>query len=164
MSIPSTAVVLRRCIKWLIVACVLGLICYGVLVVVQQLMRRPISLSVGRATLAAEVVQKPAELKKGLAGRKKLESQQAMLFVFPQDKRWTIWMKGMDIPLDILWLDANKKVIHIETDVQPDGEPHKEYQPDKPARYVVEAAAGVVKRYGIRVGQSATFELSEAAP
>lgn len=146
---------------WLIILGVLGLAGYGVYFVIKDMSKPRALVSIGKATLRAELAQTTVERQQGLAGRTELARDQAMLFVFERDERWNIWMKGMRLPIDIIWLDRHKKVIHITPDVWPDAEPHEQYLPDKPARYVLEVAAGTAKQQGITVGTQAKFSLGE---
>lgn len=56
---------------------------------------------------------------KGLSGRKSLGQDEAMLFVFQSPGIYKFWMKDMNFPLDIIWLDKDRKVIHIEHNLSP---------------------------------------------
>jgi uncharacterized membrane protein (UPF0127 family) len=62
----------------------------------------------------------------------------------------------MGFPLDIIWTDADKKIVTIEEDVQPDTYP-KSFCPDQLALYVIEVNAGVSKRAGLVEGQQLQF-------
>lgn len=93
----------------------------------------------------------------GLSGVDHLNANQGLLMVFPSDDEWGIWMKDMKIPLDIIWMDHEKKVIFIVTDASPDLGTSKTFTPKDPARYVLEVPSGTVKNAGIQVGSLATF-------
>ena len=118
------------------------------------------SVLLGDGIFQARVASTEEERRQGLSGVKDLQSQDALLMVFPEDKEWTIWMKGMYIPIDIVWLDDRNKVVHIEKDVQPDAEPYDVYAPEKPARYVVELKAGSVQKYKIKMNEIAVMDTS----
>lgn len=94
---------------------------------------------------------------KGLSGTHDLPAHEAMVFVFDYDNRWSIWMKDMNYPIDIVWLNSSRKVIDYVTNVSPDTYPNKTFLPKEPARYVVELRSGMVKQKDIRVGQEAIF-------
>jgi uncharacterized membrane protein (UPF0127 family) len=98
----------------------------------------------------------------GLSGVDHLNANQGLLMVFPSDDQWGIWMKDMKIPLDIIWMNNEKKVIYIVTDASPDLGTSKTFKPKDPARYVLEVPAGTVKSAGIQVGNLATFSVTEA--
>lgn len=93
---------------------------------------------------------------KGLGGVSKLDDSEGMLFVYEKDQLIRIWMKDMKIPIDVAWLDSERKVIHVEKSLQPDSYPEA-YGPYAPARYVVELAEGAIDRHTIRVGTIASF-------
>ena len=112
---------------------------------------------IGKATYTAELAQTEEQRQKGLSGRQSLTGNQAMLFLFPKDDQWSIWMKNMLFPIDIIWLDEQKTVVQVESQVQPDAEPYTVYRPSKPARYVLEVPAGDAAKYGIRSGIVAQF-------
>ena len=56
---------------------------------------------------------------RGLMFREKLNFDQGMLFVFEEENIQSFWMKNCLIYLDIIWLDKDKRIIHMETAVPP---------------------------------------------
>lgn len=90
---------------------------------------------------------------RGLGGRSSMKDDQGMVFVFDQPKSECFWMKDMQFPLDIIWMDANKKVVYIEKNVVPGTYP-KSFCPSENAKYVIELGAGQVARSHISVGQT----------
>jgi len=99
----------------------------------------------------------PARLQ-GLSGKAKLEANEGLLMVYETDAQHGIWMKDMKIPIDIIWMNSDKKVIFIVTDAAPELGETKTYKPKSPARYVLEVPAGTVKKSAIKIGDIATFE------
>ena len=88
-----------------------------------------------------------------------------MLFLFSTPDRYGIWMKNMLIPLDILWLDDHKRIIHIETNVPPcPREPCLIYQSDTAALYVIELAAGTVTHADLRPGLALEWSTPPDSP
>lgn len=65
----------------------------------------------------AEIADTPDKRAKGLMYRTSMARDHGMLFQFPELGYWTFWMKNTKIPLDILWLDKNGIIIHIESQV-----------------------------------------------
>mgnify|MGYP003619947820 CR=1 FL=1 len=106
--------------------------------------------------LSLERVSEPDDLAKGLSGRESMPANQGMLFVFPESSKHCFWMKDMQFPLDMIWVDANKKVVHVEADVQPDSYPN-EICPPQPAVYVIEVNAGVAKKAYLTPGSQLQF-------
>jgi uncharacterized protein len=84
-----------------------------------------------------------------------------MLFVFENEAEHIFWMKDMRFPIDIIWLDSNKTIIHIEHNVQPCsfGSFCPTYKPDGNSLYVLETVAGFANKYAIVQGTQAEFEL-----
>jgi len=73
---------------------------------------------------------------------------------FPDAGQHGIWMKGMLIPLDIVWLDERGTVIHLieEAPIPSNPDDLPVYTNLDPAKYVLELAAGTVADTGLRVG------------
>lgn len=157
----KSASIVQRAIVWLIVLGVLVAVGCGVFSIITNMNQQRVSIAIGKANLRAEVADTDELRTKGLSGRQELEENQAMLFVFDNNAQHSIWMKDMRIPIDVIWLDEKKKVVHVEHDVWPDSEPHETYVPPKPARYIIEVTAGEAKKAGIKVGALAQFELGQ---
>jgi len=117
-------------------------------------------VQLGSGMFKARVVTSDVDREIGLSGVDKLDTHEALLMAFPSDDKWGIWMKDMLIPLDIAWLDSNKKVVYIETNVSPELSTTKTFRPKVPARYVLEMSAGSVQRAGIKINQVASFTLN----
>lgn len=150
---------LHKIIQWLIIVGVLALMVVGVINIVKQQTTPKLTVAIGNTTVQAEVVDTPETREKGLGGRSSISSERAMLFVFDSEDKWTIWMKGMKFPIDIVWLDSEKQVIHVAEHVQPDAEPYVKYAPESPARYVLELQAGKVEQAGVKIGTQVGFSL-----
>ena len=114
---------------------------------------------VGSGVFNMRLAVTDAERKQGLSGVDKLSANEGLLMDFQTDNTWGIWMKDMNIPLDIVWLDHDKKVIYIVTDASPDLGTSKTFAPTDPARYVLEVPAGTVKNAAIKIGDAATFTI-----
>jgi uncharacterized protein len=110
----------------------------------------------------AELADTTEKRVRGLMFRTALPSDRGMLFTFPEPQQWTIWMKNTKIPLDIIWMNAEKMIVHVEQEVpecnrQDDGCP--QYQPNKNALYVLEVGAGTAKRLHLTRGVTLKFEV-----
>jgi len=93
---------------------------------------------------------------KGLSGRSSLGADEVMLFTFEREGRNFFWMKDMLFSIDIVWLDSDKKVIHIEQSVKPESFP-KSFGPDEDSKYVLEFKEGVAESIGLEVGDRVDF-------
>lgn len=80
----------------------------------------------------------------GLSGWTSLQSSQGMLFVFNKDGKYPFWMKDMNFPIDIVWLDSTYNIVHIEKDLAPSTYPNS-FSSNLPARYVLELPANTIK-------------------
>lgn len=94
----------------------------------------------------------------GLMYRDRLDRDRGMLFLFPVTGHYPFWMKNTLIPLDMIWIDEGKRIVHIKNDVPPcRADPCASYAPGVPARYVLEVAAGEAVRHRLEVGNVLTF-------
>jgi hypothetical protein len=81
-----------------------------------------------------------------------------MLFIYPAPEVMSFWMKGCLIPIDIVFLDSERRVVNTyEMAVEPGGEGRARYSSHVPAQYALELPGGTLRRAGIRVGDVAEF-------
>jgi YVTN family beta-propeller protein len=102
-----------------------------------------------------DVANDPEEWSRGLMFRKSMEWNNGMLFVFEDVEYLSFWMKNTYIPLDMIFVDKDLRIVDIKEDAQPC--PLQEdicpsYPSKQPAKYVLEVNAGFVQQNGIRVG------------
>ena len=110
-----------------------------------------------------EVVQKEEELHRGLQFRKSLNPDSGMLFIFKKSWPYAFWMKDTLIPLDMVWMDYGRRVVHIEHNVPPcAADPCPSYAPEQEALYVLEINAGYAEKFKLELGDTAEFKLKEA--
>ena len=111
--------------------------------------------------LNVEIADTDKERIKGLSGRKNLEENKGLLFVFDTEGYHGIWMKDMNFNIDIAWLDKNKKIIHIEKNVSPKTYPKVFYafEEEKPilSLYVLETKSDFFEKANIKVGDLFEF-------
>lgn len=93
---------------------------------------------------------------RGLSYRTSLAPQTGMLFVFDVPRIIRFWMKDMNFPIDIIWLDADKKVVRIEHSVSPSTYPSS-FGPEIPTQYVIEIPAGEAQNIGLSKGDMVSF-------
>lgn len=94
----------------------------------------------------------------GLSGVESLPAGGGLLMDFKEDAQWGIWMKDMKIPLDIVWLNGDKKIIYIVKNASPALGTETKFIPKDQARYVLELPAGAVDKAAIKVGTVASFD------
>lgn len=105
-----------------------------------------------------EIADDDMERMRGLQNRTTLFPDAGMLFIFPESERHAFWMKDTLIPLDMIWLDSSRKVVHIESNVPPcRKDPCPTYTPATAALYVLELNAGQAASRGITLGDKAEY-------
>jgi uncharacterized protein len=83
-----------------------------------------------KGRLVVEVADTPRTRSTGLADRDALSRFDGLLLKWHGPARHPIWMKGMRFPLDVLWLDADGRVVAALTDVPPcSADPCPLYEP-----------------------------------
>ena len=118
---------------------------------------------IGDATYTVDLAVQPEDRQQGLSGRESLAQDAGMLFVFEEERPLHFWMKEMRFPLDIIWIDAQCRLIDVARDVPipPSDAGNEEIprvQSPSPARYVLELNAGEAARSGLQAGNLAEFE------
>lgn len=117
-------------------------------------------IKVGDQTLFVEIADNDGKRSKGLGGRESLSETRGMLFTFEKEDYYTFWMKGMQFPLDFIWISADRIVIETTENVPPlsseTGSPPL-IKPSQPVRYVLEVNAGWVRDHQIKIGDLAEF-------
>lgn len=126
-----------------------------------------ITIVIDGIKLNVDVAETAEEKAVGLSGRESLAEEEAMLFVYETPRLYSFWMKDMNFPIDIIWIDEDMKVIDIAENIQPESFP-KKFTPKKKAQYVVEVNAGWVEEHMVHVGspvslQNAKEEIAEVA-
>lgn len=144
---------------WLIAALLL-VVGVAAFMLIEPQLRPRATVVLGEGMFKSRVAQTREQREKGLSGAQHLANDEAMLFVFDTSDKWAIWMKGMKIPLDIVWLDKDQSVIYIVKGASPNDYP-KSYIPDDPALYVLELPAGSVDAKRIKLGSKALLNLDE---
>jgi len=111
------------------------------------------TISLNGREIRAEVAKSAGEFVKGLAGRPCILKDQGMLFTFKRPGRYAFWMKDMKFPIDIIWIDAGKKIVGEEIDVRPDTYPDRFVNKQNNALYVLELKANTARELNLEIGQ-----------
>lgn len=104
-----------------------------------------------------ELAQTDQEREQGLMHRTALGERQGMLFLFPNTEIQSFWMKNTIIPLDMIFIDENKKIITIAEAVPCIADPCKIYGSGKPVKYVLEVNKGFTALHQIQLGSEVLF-------
>lgn len=103
-----------------------------------------------------DVADDPQEHEKGLMYRKSMDQNSGMLFIFGgANNDLSFWMKNTYIPLDMIFIGSDLRIVDIKEAVQPclqQQEPCPSYLSRQPAKYVLEVNAGFVQENKIKIG------------
>lgn len=108
-----------------------------------------------KAAFSVEVADTVQKRRRGLMYRRDLQEDQGMLFLFPDEQEQSFWMKDTPLSLDIIFMNRRREVVGILHDTVPFST--GALTVGVPSRYVLEVRAGVARRKGIAVGDSARF-------
>lgn len=102
---------------------------------------------------SVEIAATDAARERGLMHRTNMAADHGMLFVYSNAQPRYFWMKNTLIPLDILFFDAQHRLINVSADTPPcKADPCPSYASTAPAKYVLELNAGVVARLRLKPG------------
>lgn len=118
---------------------------------------RHVSLEGQRFTV--ELATTSAQWERGLMFRTHLAADHGMLFIYPDAQVRNYWMKNTLIPLDILFFDAQRRLINVSADTPPcKADPCPIYPSAAPAEYVLELNSGAARKLGIKAGDLLTIQ------
>lgn len=117
---------------------------------------QPVFVKIKDLELEVEIAETLEKKALGLSGRKQILDNQGILFVFKSPGRYPFWTKGMNFPIDIIWLDENLEIAEINKNIQPASFP-KILRPSKPSQYVLEVKAGWTDENNIRQGDKCSL-------
>ena len=108
-----------------------------------------------------QLAETELQREKGLMHVKELDKDKGMLFIFDKEGIYPFWMKNTLIPLDMIWIDSNYKIVFISQNVQPCRSLIcPSIIPNAKANYVLEINAGILQNLGIKIGDMAEFKIN----
>lgn len=122
----------------------------------EQPVLKTVQVSGNGHVIRAEHAKEETDKVRGLSGKACLLDGDGMLFSYALPGDYCFWMKDMRFPIDMIWLDDDRKIITVRADVSPDTYPQS-FCPERPAKYILETQAGVASRYGWRDGVILSF-------
>ena len=125
----------------------------------EQFYTRVVTLPNGQR-IRAEVLTDPADMQRGMMFRDSLAPDRGMLFVHAGPGYYTYWMHQVRIPLDIIWLDTEHRIVEISADTPPcrtEASECPQYGGNQPAQFVLELAGGAANRHGLKLGDLVSF-------
>jgi uncharacterized protein len=131
----------------------------GALAQLQQFPTAPLTIESagGSHKFSVEVATTPAQMEQGLMFRRSLAPDGGMIFDFRMPSMATMWMKNTLIPLDMLFVDAQGRIVNIHERAVPGS--LDTIAAAAPVRAVVELNGGTAARLGIRPGDRVVFPI-----
>ncbi len=119
--------------------------------------RIPVSISAssGEVIFQSEIADTPAERQKGLMFREHMGEQEGMVFLFPDEAPRAFWMHNTLIPLDMVFIRADRTVLGVVENAEPKTDTSRSVPGS--SQFVLEINGGTAKRVGIAEGQKVTF-------
>jgi uncharacterized protein len=142
--------------KKILAVCIFGIILLGLFV---YYLRHPLSakLSINNHTIYVDVAVTPQEKALGLGGRPSMLADHGMIFLYDHQAQFDFWMKGMEFPLDFIWI-AGDTVADISPNIPVLTEGKiPTVKPKVPVDKILELNAGSIAAYNITVGDHVTF-------
>jgi uncharacterized membrane protein (UPF0127 family) len=102
-----------------------------------------------------ELARTEPERQRGLMFRQSLAPGRGMLFIFEQPQKLSFWMKNTYIPLDMIFIDAQKRVLYIEENAEP--LTFTPRGPSEDSQYVLEVPGGWARAHGVQPGVEVRF-------
>lgn len=115
---------------------------------------RTTELDVGGVTVTAEIADTPALRERGLMERDSLPENHGMLFVYPEERELSFWMRNTPLALDIAFIDRTGTIVNIET-MRPNDDENTVSA--RPAMYALEMEAGWFEANGVEPGARVGF-------
>jgi uncharacterized membrane protein (UPF0127 family) len=109
-----------------------------------------------RHAVVVELARTDAQRARGLMHRASLPEDQGMLFLFDETEEHPFWMKDTPLPLDMLFLDEEGRVVGIVERAAPRTTTQRTV--GVPSRYVLEVNGGWARAHGVAAGDRARFE------
>lgn len=116
-------------------------------------------LKINDAEIKIEIARSEPEMSRGLSGRISLPADSGLLFVYQENIVPAFWMKEMNFPIDIIWLDESKTVVDVTKNISPSTFPQT-FSPNAPIKYVLEVNANFADKHEIKIGDKAAFSLA----
>ncbi|MFS4456094.1 DUF192 domain-containing protein [Maribacter sp. 2304DJ31-5] len=107
-------------------------------------------------TLDIEIAQTDYETETGLMYRKGMETDQGMLFIFPDVAMHSFYMKNTEFPLDIIFIDDQQKIASFQENAEPFNE--EGLSSKVPVKYVLEVNSGLVQKWSLAIGDTVEYK------
>lgn len=118
------------------------------------------SVTLAGHSYSVAIADDTAEQTRGLMFVEQMPEDHGMLFIFPDSQPRSFWMRNTLIPLDIIYFDADLRLVSISKNARPCKTSRCDHYPSSgPAKYVLELNAGHADQLGLQVGDVLTLQL-----
>lgn len=114
------------------------------------------SVKINETLVKVDLATTTEEQERGLSVKNSLKDDEGMLFIFLESSKNYFWMKDMVFPIDIIWINDDFRVIHIEKNVGPNTYPQT-FGPNQESRYVLEVKALFSEKNNLKEGDIVEF-------
>ena len=105
---------------------------------------------------AVEIADTPSKRALGLQYRRDLAPDRGMIFLFPVESIQSFWMKNTPLPLDMIFINRDLKIVGIVEQTVPFSLDSRSV--NAPSQFVLEINGGLAKRHGINAGDRVRFD------
>ena len=121
----------------------------------------PVKLPDGTIILA-EQMRTRQEMMRGMMFRDEMKPGRGMIFWHGSPGKYPYWMYQVKVPLDIIWIDINRRIVEISPQTPPCpvgvlASKCPQYGGNKEALFVVELAGGAAAKHGLKLGDTLGF-------
>jgi uncharacterized protein len=120
-------------------------------------LRIPVTIQTdsGERSFASEVADSHEERMRGLMFRTSMKDDEGMIFLFPREEQLSFWMRNTLIPLDMIFVKADRTILGVVENAQPRTDTPRFVQGK--SQFVLEVNGGLAKKLGIKAGQAVSF-------
>ncbi len=109
------------------------------------------TVTINSNKIVVELATNEQTREQGLSGRASLAEGQGLLMVFEDSANWKIWMKDMQFPIDIVWINNERKVVGLKETAQPSSYPEI-FSVSEKSSFILELPAGTIEKFNIQIG------------
>ena len=109
-----------------------------------------------KVSFAVEIADTPSKREMGLQYRRDLAADRGMIFLFPAQSQQSFWMKNTPLPLDMIFINRERKIVGIVEQTVPFSLDARSVT--APSQFVLEINGGLAKRHGIKAGDAVRFD------
>lgn len=145
--------------KPIVIGVIFVILVSAIFVIFSSILGMKTKIVIGDSSFQARIVSDENDRNKILLGGLDTGGEN-ILFAFPSDGVYSVSMKNVSKPIDILWLDKTKKIVHIVKNTDTEVGTVTTYKSKSDARFIVELPSGSVDSNNITINQVANFKIN----